>query len=781
MKIYKYIKDNNLLIVPNSIKNNILNYLQDKELYKIKIMTLNEFYDSYFFTYDKEALIYICSTYNLIPSVGELYLSNIRYIEDKQYNNDFLDRLVSIKKDLDNNNLLKYDNTFRILIDKYNIIVDYPLSEFDKKLFNNLNATIIEEDKVNNKEIDFYSFNNINEEVEFIFNKIIELNKDGVDLSDIYISNINGDYINTFSTYSKLYKIHINMNDSYPLYGTYVGKKTIEYLDLVNTKDELISKFKVKSRELDKVISILNNYYFTDDLSIIKDYVIEDIKNTSIKLDEYNNAINICNLDEVDRSKYVFIVGFNTSIPYIYKDEDFLSDNNKLILGLDTSIDKNKKERISVINSINSLDNVIITYSESSSNNTYYLSTLIDELKINKREVEESNKLYSKDASVIKMARMLDNYRIYGEFDSKLMNYYTLLGSSNYSTYDNKFTGINRDKLRDFIHNNLVFSYSSMNNYYLCSFRYYLNNVLKLNIYESTFFTNLGNIFHEVLSHMYNSDFNFDKEYELACSKYEYNSKEKFFINKLKKDLLFIINTIKEQDSHNKLKNVLCEDNISIDIKDNIKFTGFIDKLIYGDLDDLGRTPVAIIDYKTGKQDINVDLAKYGLKLQLPVYLYLVEKSNLFAKPLYVGFYLQKILNNEININPKKTYEELKKDNLKLVGYTNDNESIMSYIDDEYDNSSLIKGLNKTKKGTFNSHAKLKSNDDINELINIVEDKIDEAGNNIFNAKFDINPKNVNGKLMGCEYCPFMGICYKTDADTTYIETKEVGDEDEMD
>ncbi len=781
MKIYEYIKDNSLLIVPSHIKNSILNYLSDKDIFKIKIMSLNEFYDSYFFSYDKETLIYVCDHYNLVPSVGELYLKNLRYVEDKKYNVEILDKLVSIKKDLDSHNLLKYDNTFKVLLEKYQIVVDYPLSEFDKKIFNKLNSIIIEEDKEDNKDIDLYTFNNVNEEVEFVINRIIELNKNGIDLSNIFINNITGEYKNTFSTYSKLYNININMNESYPLYGTYVGKKVIEYLDEVSSKEELISKFKVNSKELDRVIGILNNYSFTNDISIIKDYVIEDIKNTNIKLDEYDNAINTCELDDLDQSKYVFIVGFNTSIPHIYKDEDFLSDNVKSILGLDTSIELNNKERVSTINEINSLNNVIITYSSNGNEGEYYLSNLVEDLSINKKEADDRSVLYSKNASVINLSRMLDNYRIYGEYDNKLMNYYTLLGKSNYDTYSNKFTGINKDKLREYIHNNLVFSYSSMNNYYLCSFRYYLNNILKLNIYESTFFTDLGNIFHEVLSHMYNEDFDFDKEYELACSKYEYGAKELFFINKLKDDLLFIINTIKEQDSHNKLKNVLCEDNISIDIKDNIKFTGFIDKLIYGEKDDLGRTPVAIIDYKTGRQDIDVKYAKYGLKLQLPVYLYLVEHSNIFNHPLYVGFYLQKILNNEINIVPKKTYEELKKENLKLVGYTNDNESTMSYIDDEYEDSSIIKGLKKTSKGTFNAYSKLKSDKEIDELIKIVEDKIEEAGNNIFNAEFTINPKNVDGELMGCEYCPFRGICYKTDSDTTYIVTKEVGDEDEMD
>ena len=49
----------------------------------------------------------------------------------------------------------------------------------------------------------------------------------------------------------------------------------------------------------------------------------------------------------------------------------------------------------------------------------------------------------------------------------------------------------------------------------------------------------------------------------------------------------------------------------------------------------------------------------------------------------------------------------------------------------------------------------------MDELTNIVEEKIEECINNILNGKFSINPKVINGKNISCEYCKFKDICFK--------------------
>ena len=114
---------------------------------------------------------------------------------------------------------------------------------------------------------------------------------------------------------------------------------------------------------------------------------------------------------------------------------------------------------------------------------------------------------------------------------------------------------------------------------------------------------------------------------------YTFTNKEQFFIDKLKPDLLFIINTIKEFKKLTGLNNELHEEKINITLKDKpyVTFKGFVDKIMYGDYD--GKTLVSIIDYKTGNIDINIKKIVYGLSMQLPVYLYLIKKSDLFMNP----------------------------------------------------------------------------------------------------------------------------------------------------
>ena len=63
---------------------------------------------------------------------------------------------------------------------------------------------------------------------------------------------------------------------------------------------------------------------------------------------------------------------------------------------------------------------------------------------------------------------------------------------------------------------------------------------------------------------------------------------------------------------------------------DNEVFMGIIDKLVYTKVDD--EYLAAIIDYKTGNPNLNLNYLPYGLDMQLPVYLYLVNKSKKLEK-----------------------------------------------------------------------------------------------------------------------------------------------------
>ena len=124
--------------------------------------------------------------------------------------------------------------------------------------------------------------------------------------------------------------------------------------------------------------------------------------------------------------------------------------------------------------------------------------------------------------------------------------------------------------------------------------------------------------------------------------------------------MLEIIKVVKEQHDNLQYKELLLEEkvHINLDNEDNIStsFIGFIDKIIYNE--DKGFKKIAIIDYKTGNVDLNLDNLEYGINMQLPIYIYLAKRSDKLSNSVIVGFYLQRILS----------------DDLKLLGYSTNNE-----------------------------------------------------------------------------------------------------------
>ena len=206
------------------------------------------------------------------------------------------------------------------------------------------------------------------------------------------------------------------------------------------------------------------------------------------------------------------------------------------------------------------------------------------------------------------------------------------------------------------------------------------------------------------------------------------------------------------------------EKEISVNINSNAKvtFKGFVDKILYEKID--GSTIAVIIDYKTGNPTLNLNNSIYGIDMQLPIYVYLVKNE---IKDVRIGgFYLQKILSNITDANERKS-------SLKLQGYSNEDIGILEKVDSSYENSKVIKSLKTTQNG-FYSYSKIITDKQIDMLYKIVNNKINEASNNILNGRFSINPKQIEDNLLGCSYCKYKDICYMTSKDI--VNLKKIND-----
>lgn len=477
----------------------------------------------------------------------------------------------------------------------------------------------------------------------------------------------------------------------------------------------------------------------------------------------------------------MFLLGFNIgSYPKVKKDDDFLSDNIKTKLGLDTSLEINKLNKDNVINLIYNIPNLSISYSIHGDNGALYPSSLIEDLGLVVKTIDIDKKVsFSKKYSELEYAMDLDNLYKYND-ESKYLKVYQNNLNIPYREYNNKFTSIDNVLLKEKLEEGVTLSYTSLETYNECSFRYYLSKVLNLNVFEETFKTVIGQIVHHILEIGINKEIDIEKEISLFIKEldFEFKERELFYIHILAKEIDFLLKYLKEQRKTSSLNDYLFETELNVEKEYNgvgVNFKGFIDKVMTTKYND--KEVIAVVDYKTGDKNVKLDTLEYGLNMQLPIYLYLLKTSDRFKDSIIAGFYIERVLNNVLNRDKLKSLETLKKDNLRLSGYTNSNETIMSLLDSNYKDSKMIKGLRFKKDGSFYSSSKVLSNEEMDNLIIKVNEIIDDVIKNIVEGNFKINPKVLGGKNIACTYCKFKDICFKTKHDEEIIG----GEEDEFD
>lgn len=770
-------KDNTIYIVPSNIKKDLLIDLNKEKLLNIKFFSLEELIYKLTFTYDKEAIYYLTNKHNIKEEVAITYLDNLKYILEVK--DDNMIKLINLKEELDNNKLLKYGEDIKPYLKGKSIEVygyDY-VPNFYKKYLDEVGAKITSKEYGNYKH-DIYEFSYIDDEIEYVANRIIDLINSGIDINNIKITNLDSDYNEPIKRIFDLYNIPIDIDDNNSIYNTLIIRDFLEYYDS-NSIEESLELLKEKYDLNDennnyiynKLISVLNRYTFTNEN--IKNSLIYDFKHIKNKNVLLKNKVEIINLRDniFNDDEYVFLMNFNSSsIPKCYRDDDYLSDNTKKKIGLETSEELNKVEREIDLNIIKSIKNLVITYKLKTPYDDFIGSTLIEDLNFEIKRPEVENK-YSNKMNYFRLSRELDNMLKFSIKADDLDYLYSIYRDIKYRKFNNNFKGINKDDLLKLLNNRLSLSYSSMNNYYKCPFKYYMENVLYLSKEEKTFALDIGNIFHELLSKSFAEDFDLDKEFDKVVNNTSV-PKERFFLNKLKDELKFVIDTIKYQNSFSSLDKALYENKVYVNKSGSVKltFTGTIDKLLYKEEGD--KTYIVIIDYKTGNPDINLKNTKYGLDMQLPVYLYLANNMTTIKNVEVIGFYLQHVLDNEISKKKGKTYSNIKKENLRLLGYTVDDEKEISLFDKNYTDSEVIKSMKITSNG-FSKDTKLVTKDQINSLIKLTEKHIDDAFNNILDAKFDINPKRIDDTLISCQYCKYRDVCFRKEENITDLEKQE--------
>lgn len=745
------------IITPMARRMRILEELaKEKELYAITFDTLESVKEKYFFRVKKEALLYLLEQGETLDVAKEMIRSFYSVSLEQEYSSEKLKKIRSYKKYLKENGYLEYDESFIPFLKQKKVVVDgYLLLEpYEEEMLKELKAEFIREEGKNPIQ-EVYHYDTMRDEVVGVAQQIRSLNQKGVSYEHIFLAGVDSSYFYLLHHIFKQYDIPLFLSFEENFLTTKIGKSYFRERNLEKITNQEIKEQLIKIEE-DLEYAKSSPYY---DLLLQ-----EELKKVTLKTKEYQDMVTLC--DEaletpfvLTEDDYLFVLGWNQNkLPCLKKDEDYLNDSMKKEISLLPNDQWIKKKKEEFLWACASISHKTLSYKDTSLQEVFYPSSMIKDLALTMQEKEPFDYNYSDSYNRFTYASLLDQYYTYHEESPLLPLLERYYPASLYRSYDHLYHPIQKEK------EPLVLSYSHLSDYALCPFRYYAKYVLHLEEFTSSFAQKLGNIFHYVLSCMYREDFDFEKSYQTILKEQNLEVKEKFFMKKLRKELEFLVKTIQEQEQATGLTSQFLEKKITIPLEEGVTLKGFLDKILYRTLG--GKTYYAIIDYKTGQIKLQLDYLKEGLFMQLPCYLYLVEKSGLFEHPVLAGFYYQKLLSSA------KDEEEKKKD-LRLFGVSAKEEETLEILDENYHKSEWIKGLSVTKQNTISSRAKVIDEAEKHDMVHLVESKILEFSQAIQKNDFVIEPKIVERKNISCEYCAFSSFCFHDEKDNLYLEKEE--------
>ena len=780
--IYNFLKDNNIIITDNFNKQKILKYItKNKLISHIKIYTVNEIIDNILYTYKEDTLYYLSTIKNTNIALLNKYLKYMLYINNKNKNTK-INEIFLLKEKLNKEGYLLKNEPFIKYLTNKNIIL-YNINYLPKEKLNILN--LLKNNNITTINDPYTKPNNLvykknqEEEILFVANSILKNNLNNK------IILLNKNYENPLKRIFNLYNIKFEVIKNIPLINYDMSKYLLELLDKeedifilsnllkenYNLKDEFLNNL------YNKINKILSKYQNKKNIKNIINY---ELKNNYIKKQKYKNAVTIYfDYQSFDIKDNIYIMGCTLpNFPVTKKDTDYLTDKEKQTLNMSTSLDNVKEDKLKIKNYLNNY-NVTLTYCTYSSTEEFAYSSFIDELKLNK--IENEYEYISKDYTKYLLCKNLDEYTKFGNITNELKKLNNL--KTNYKTYDNSYTNININTFKKYINNNLHLSYTTLDTYFKCSFRYYISNIIKLKEeYEDTINIIFGNIVHSILKRVYNEE-DIDKIINEEIKNYltdkKLTNKDLFYINKYNLEIKKMINILKNQISDFTAEHL--EEKFSFDIiKNDINITvkGFIDKVItYKD----DKTKYfAVIDYKTGTVNPNINNIIYGLNMQLFFYNLLIKETK--ENYTFAGAYLQNVLKDVLPYKEGKTYNDLLNESYKLDGYTLKNNYVVSKLDKEL---KFLKTISYKLDGNFTSFSRVLTEIQINKLNEIVENNLNKAINEITNINFKINPKKIgiDSDIEGCKFCKYKDICFRQNKDIKYLKQYKnlefLGEEDE--
>jgi hypothetical protein len=628
-----------------------------------------------------------------------------------------------------------------------------------------------------------HRFDDIYGELHYVFNRIANLIDQKVNPDDIYLSGVDSSYHYLLGFLASAYGFAIEMPPARTLMDLPLARNFVALVSEVGVDSALasIEKRYPDDPNLLTLHQTALRFRLSELSNVAQSNLYRDIfLSLREKKTKLRSAVHVLTDWSIPRNGHIFLLGFALdNAPHRPSDNDYLSDAEKAHLLLPTSQDRFREEKSDLIALLHSGQIECLSFKAKAPGAFYFDSPLTSELSL---ETDPDNDLpyeYSKPFASLWLSSLKDSEDKYLKSDRRIAFLEDSLGST-WKDYDFTYTPFavfpaeTRRK----------YSYSSIETFYLCQFRYYLSYVLQINDEEPIFNAKFGTAFHQVLQHLYDPDFNFEAAWIQALSDIEskpingpFTPREQVLLIRLHDELLSTVKFLQVHEAKMDHPRFLTEKSFHFPLGANSELIGRIDKIVAtGPHSEY----LTLIDYKTGAEDFDESLYEFGLSLQLPLYAYVALHDEDFKDGTLLGLFIDHILAKKL-VKPSGTdYTKFHEDQLMLKGIYLADENAIATFEPDYAKSSFIRSMNWTDKNGFSRKAKgPKSAEELQQTAEFAFQKVEEADQKVRAYDFVINPKKYGNKVNSCQYCPFRDVCYVRDEARILLHKKKADGSEE--
>lgn len=767
-----------VIIAPINMHLGILKNIRKEDPFiNCKIFSKEQLIKDFFGTVTQGGDIEVLKNFDLTYEMVLEILSDITYFNNKKDGKfDIYDKIYRF---LEEHKLISKNNLFKQFFSRKEIDV-YGYNENDRILNYVLNETGCNvkyyNPSINIKNKSVNNFKYVSDECLYVLNSIAALIDQGVSHDDIYIYNASEIHKYYLDKYSESFNIKINNLHSQTYFLSGICTIFIKKYDEIRDINEALKFVEDTVKDdviLDDFIELIKeNIHLSLPYEKQKDLLLNKFKSEEIKKDKYKPAIKLINGPIYNENAHIFVMDFSLgAAPKIYKDNAYLSDIEKAGTYIYTSKEKNQNSRFELLYFLSLESNFYFSRSDIVDNTNSYPTSFINEFGFSINYEPKIYTYYSPRLLDISYVKALDLYNSYLEKSEEYIGL-AQLSEIKYKVYDNQFNGVSAIEKDDV----LSLSYSSINDFCSCPFKYYLNRVLKVSNIEETFSLKIGNIAHKVFEKECDKDFGFLSTFDDVVKGFSFNPMETLLINNLKENIrLAVESSLKHIKEFSSNPTVYFEEEIKFKLDEHTIFTGKIDKIVSVD-----NRYYYVVDYKSGSTTFSDKYLHLGKGTQLIVYTILTDHFEALDNMQIAGFYYNNIIPSELALK-QIDEEDITPTYLKLKGKTLDEKDVISRIDTSFINSnaaSFIHGIKLNTDGSFSkATSSLISREGIEEYKQIVKEVITNVVISIRNNDFKIEPKCYSSNDNACNYCEHRDICFRRHEQIIFVN--EIGEEDE--